>query len=126
MNIQEIKTKRLIILDEIHDLKCQLPENNRTVCGCPNCTRIKSLGRDYEALTVLARKKDRYLVNKCTNAILAKGYEADHRDIEYLLVKEKMTMQEIADALDIAESTVWRKCKKWGLNREYVKEQKIG
>lgn len=125
MNIQEIKTKRLIILDEIHDLKCQLPENNRTVCDCPNCTRIKLLGRDYEALTELA-SKDRYLVNKSADAILAKGHEADHRDIEYLLVKEEMTMQEIADALDIAESTVWRKCKKWGLNREYVKEKKIG
>lgn len=116
MTRQEVKSKQVMILDEIYALQKAHPPYKNTCPGCSTCSQMRELGKKYEKLAIELRKL-RGRNYKQVQAIVAKGRKASREDIAFLVSEMHMTKKEVAAALKIPYARLLENCKVWGIGQ---------
>lgn len=130
MTITEIKSKQIEILDQIHYIHNKTQHStNRTKCGCPDCSKIKSLGDEYERLGKQRRKARLGIPIQEQDERIAEiqsrpYFTLTKEDLDYLLVEKMMNQKEVANLLGTSPSTIALRCREFGFSYHVIKTER--
>ncbi len=118
----DVKEMKWELLDKIDNLNSLHPESTNRICNddnCEICKKLRYLGRQYEELTLIDRKRRRYSKSNphhhMIDSIIEKGKHATKEEIRHLVEVEGMTKREVAKLLRMPNNNFLELCRHWGI-----------